>query len=766
MKTFGELFKKYRLKAEFETFTEFGEALAKKGYYYEESIFSRWQKGTRMPANRTLILKLIEIFVEREAIQTIDKANEFLGSLGLSYLTDKEIQILQLKKTDNSPFQVPTDIVHFTGRKEIIKKITREITKHSIFLLQGAAGVGKTALAIKLGHQLRNKFPDGVLWYKVDSSNVMDILLSIARLFGEDISTIKDPQVRASIVRTLLEKRKVLLIFDNVTNKHDLYLLLPSTKSCCVIFSSQEVIFTIGQDCRIVNLSPFTENEVVELFDNIFGKEKVKKYKKIILSIGEKLGNLPLALHVAAHIVATYPKDFSNSLKKYLAQLDVNAIDLQSLTYEDKNFFKAIQIGFDTLEDSTKNVFISLGVFEGKDFSLEAVAAINKQSPEIISHNLRRLHMISFIDQSENGRYRIHPLMKLFARKKMTNFSFFLNAAKYYEQLFIKTRDTHSHKTLIKETDNMIYIFKKCYDAGYWDQIVTLWNPLENFLSSTNEIKKIRSLAETIDTAPRINNLQKATTGYLIFVLIYWVVLAFSGLKNSNWNNGYFIYNFIPFIGGFVGIFRSKSWGFLSTTIGKAIFFISAGLFSWGSGNFVWAYYNFFQNIIMPYPSFADVGYFLGALLWIVGIVYLAQATGAKFSLKHNRIKLFLCIIPVIIITLSYYFLLFVIKRTFASEDLIKIFFDLAYPSLDIIILTIAILIFGLSVNFFRGKYRLSLFAILGGFVGMYIADFYFSYITTLPEYVNGSLPALLYTFATYLLTMGTLSFYVTPKKK
>jgi len=48
---------------------------------------------------------------------------------------------------------------------------------------------------------------------KLISTNSMDILLSIARLFNEDIHEIKDIEVRASIVRTLLARKKVLLIF-------------------------------------------------------------------------------------------------------------------------------------------------------------------------------------------------------------------------------------------------------------------------------------------------------------------------------------------------------------------------------------------------------------------------------------------------------------------------------------------------------------------------------------------------------------------------
>ena len=92
MKSFAELFKKYKLHAEFETYSAFANELSQKGFVYEESIFSHWQKGTRVPANRNLILAVIEIFIARKAIKKRAEANELLATTGLGYLTKQELQ--------------------------------------------------------------------------------------------------------------------------------------------------------------------------------------------------------------------------------------------------------------------------------------------------------------------------------------------------------------------------------------------------------------------------------------------------------------------------------------------------------------------------------------------------------------------------------------------------------------------------------------------------------------------------------------------------
>lgn len=96
MKTFAEVFKRYRLRAEFETIASFSNALSEKGYFYDESIFSHWQKGTRIPTDRKLVLTIIRIFVERQAISTKGEADEFLSATGLGYLTKQEGEELNI----------------------------------------------------------------------------------------------------------------------------------------------------------------------------------------------------------------------------------------------------------------------------------------------------------------------------------------------------------------------------------------------------------------------------------------------------------------------------------------------------------------------------------------------------------------------------------------------------------------------------------------------------------------------------------------------
>jgi hypothetical protein len=249
---------------------------------------------------------------------------------------------------------------------------------------------------------------------------------------------------------------------------------------------------------------------------------------------------------------------------------------------------------------------------------------------------------------------------------------------------------------------------------------------------------------------------------YYIFIFLYWAILYFQGIKEQPTNYYYqVVEGFIPLIGGLLGIIKAKKWGFLSSKVGSALFFISLGTFSWGVGQMLWSiYYNLIQKVDIPYPSFADVGFIMAIPCWVIGSVFLSKATGAHLSLKHLRGKILLFIIPLIVLVVSYYLLLIVARGGSIplGEDRLKLVFDLAYPIGDIVILTFTLVIYGLSFNYLGGKYKFPIICILAGWVLMYFSDFSFSYTTTIGTYYDGHWVDIMFPTVMTLLTFGVNS--------
>lgn len=267
------------------------------------------------------------------------------------------------------------------------------------------------------------------------------------------------------------------------------------------------------------------------------------------------------------------------------------------------------------------------------------------------------------------------------------------------------------------------------------------------------------------------NNFQRVVLVYLLALFVYWGFLHHSGLKTSNYNYLYsLLFSLIPLVGGLIGMIRSGIWGRFSSAIGKAVFFFGLGLFLWGAGSMVWSYYNFVVKNSLPYPSLADLGFAPSIFFWGVGAVFLSKATGARFALKKSPLaKVFTFVAIIGLPVLAYYLLVHVARHATLGtlvpdgENALKVVLDIAYPLGDFVALMLSVIIFGLSFKYFGGLFRLSIMALLFGLGLMFLADFVFSYTTTVGTFFNGDAGDLLMTCALFLMTFGLLGFASRP---
>ena len=129
---------------------------------------------------------------------------------------------------------------------------------------------------------------------------------------------------------------------------------------------------------------------------------------------------------------------------------------------------------------------------------------------------------------------------------------------------------------------------------------------------------------------------------------LWWVILQFI-TRNNNSYFDYFAstYCILAIWGGIWGFIYSKKWGGIKSIMGKAMLFFSLGLFMQAFGQLIYSYYIVVSHIDVPYPSVGDIGYFGSIPLYILGILFLAQASGVKFSLKSIQHKLQGIAVPV-----------------------------------------------------------------------------------------------------------------------
>lgn len=136
--------------------------------------------------------------------------------------------------------ELPRVIADFTGRSAELVWIGELVYAESapgvgvIGLITGSAGLGKTTFAVRAAHTVRASFPDGVLFLDLlgMSSHPVpadDALRSVLRALG-----VADPQIpdgaesRASLYRSILRERRVLVVLDNAASEEQVRPLLPA----------------------------------------------------------------------------------------------------------------------------------------------------------------------------------------------------------------------------------------------------------------------------------------------------------------------------------------------------------------------------------------------------------------------------------------------------------------------------------------------------------------------------------------------------------
>lgn len=253
--------------------------------------------------------------------------------------------------------------------------------------------------------------------------------------------------------------------------------------------------------------------------------------------------------------------------------------------------------------------------------------------------------------------------------------------------------------------------------------------------------------------------IQVLLAGYIIS-MPYWVWIQATGQVNTahNYIWSLIILGIVPVIGGIFGILLSRKWGFLHAALGRAIFFLSAGVMAWGIGSVIWAYYNLVLGVEVPYPSLGDVGYLLSYPFYAIGLVNLGKGIGAYHKLKTKLGKIALILVPLLGMAVTYFIFISVARGgefDFQDSSALKILFDIGYPLGDAIVVTAIGLIYGLSYKAFGGRFRWPINLLFAGQFLLYLGDFSFSYGTTQGTYYIGNLNDLLFVHALFFIAVG-----------
>ncbi|PXX63830.1 DNA-binding SARP family transcriptional activator [Nocardia tenerifensis] len=321
------------------------------------------------------------------------------------------------------PAWLPTDITDFVGRDELVSELTTVLggdgDRRPVVAITGMGGVGKTALAVHLAHQVRRHYPDGVLYLDLggldERPRSTDLLMGTAlRAFGFEPSELPlDSDERKQLWRNAVANKRALLLLDNAPDVAHLAPLLPGPGPAAVLVTSRSSLAELF-GARLVPLDVLAPDAAWKLLAHRASARRLAGDPTAAREILRGCGHLPLALCVVGARLASRP---TWPLAGFAERLADEHGRLAELTVGGTSVEHAFLAGFRRLDPELSRAFVLIANADAPELPVAAVAALLDRDPVEAERLCETLVDAGLLQTPELGRYRYHDLLRLFGRK-------------------------------------------------------------------------------------------------------------------------------------------------------------------------------------------------------------------------------------------------------------------------------------------------------------------------------------------------------------
>lgn len=346
-----------------------------------------------------------------------------------------------------APFTLPMDIGDFVGRESLSEKVRGLLARQectdataawprggasTVVAIAGKGGVGKTTLAVHVAHELRSRFPDGMLYadlrghglHPASPQEVLSGLLNALGVDGRGLPYAYDDRV--SFYRSLVADQRLLVLLDNAAGEAQVRSLLPTGTGCAAIITSRRPLAGL-ESAHLLDLDVLEPAEALDLLSALTGADRVDGEMEAALEICRCCGLLPLAVRIAGAKLATRSHW---RLADYARRIDDDRQALDALVAGDLEVRATLAGSYRELAAEERQTFRLLGLVQAADFPAWVLVPLLDQDlrdsflPGDLDERLERLVdaqvlEVSGRDGAGQTRYRFHDLLRVFARERL-----------------------------------------------------------------------------------------------------------------------------------------------------------------------------------------------------------------------------------------------------------------------------------------------------------------------------------------------------------
>ena len=350
---------------------------------------------------------------------------------------------LPLKTLELFPHNIPLQLTSFVGREKEIVEVKRLLLGDRFLTLTGPGGTGKTRLALQVGAELLELFPDGV--WLVEFAALADATLVAKTVAG--VLGVREAPGRPilTVLIDYLRSKELLLILDNCEHLLSACAqlatsLLQACPNICILATSRESLNIPGEmSFRVPSLSipdprhlptlpALTQYEAMQLFlerAEIIqpGFELTATNAAAVAQICHRLDGIPLAIELSVARVKVMP------VEQVAARLDDRFRLLtggsRTALPRHQTLRALIDWSYDLLTPPERTLFQRLSVFAG-GWTLEAAEAIcsgDGLDPydilDLLTQLVNKSLIIPDADTDAQARYRLLETIRQYARERL-----------------------------------------------------------------------------------------------------------------------------------------------------------------------------------------------------------------------------------------------------------------------------------------------------------------------------------------------------------
>jgi tetratricopeptide (TPR) repeat protein len=298
--------------------------------------------------------------------------------------------------------RVPPALPDLVGGEHARFRVDDQLT-----VVTGEPGVGKTTLAVAVANRLRPEFPDGC--FLVDLRGTDDrpttaraALERLLRALGVPISWIPASEAdREALYRTMLTRRKVLVLLDDAADEAQVRPLVTATPGCLTLVTSRHSLDGLATARR---LDPLDDADAVELLAGVAGPRRVHAEPVAARELVALCGNLPLAVRIAGSWLLARPHW---SVAGLAARLHRGHVGMRAV----------LELSYDRLSEGTRLLLRRVAALPGVDFGAALARAAAGRTD-----GLDELADAGLLQRTPApGRYQCHAMVRDFATENRTD---------------------------------------------------------------------------------------------------------------------------------------------------------------------------------------------------------------------------------------------------------------------------------------------------------------------------------------------------------